>query len=78
LSETLGPAQRRTFPARQALAAKFATPEAKSEHFRRLARRSHERRLTLSGEEAAAVLGAYELLRRIAERAQKEAVDAVA
>lgn len=78
MSETLTPAQRRTLPARQALANKFPDPAAKSEHFRQLARRSHERRLTLSREEAAAVLSAYELLRRVAERVQTEASHAVA
>ena len=78
LSESLTLAQRRTLPARRALAAKLDSPEKKSAHFRSLARRSHERRLTLSGEEADAVVGAFELLRRIAERAQKEATNAVA
>jgi hypothetical protein len=68
--ETLTPAQRRTLPARQALEAKFTSTAEKAEYFRELARRSHERRLILSGDEVAAVLAAYALLRRIAERAQ--------
>ena len=63
MSETLTPAQRRTLPARQALAAKFASPAEKTEYFRDLARRSHERRLVLSGDDAAALLAAYTLLR---------------
>ena len=62
MSETLTPAQRRTLPARQALAAKFASTAEKTEYFRELARRSHERRLTLSGDEATALLAAYTLL----------------
>ena len=33
MSETLTPAQRRTLPARQALAAKFASTEEKTEYF---------------------------------------------
>jgi hypothetical protein len=70
VSETLTPAQRRTLPARQALTAKFASTAEKTEYFRDLARRSHERRLVLSGDEAEAVVAAYTLLRQIAERAQ--------
>jgi hypothetical protein len=66
----LTPAQRRTLPARQALAAQFASPEAKTEYYQELSRRSHERRLTLSGDEAAALLAAYTLLRQIIERTQ--------
>jgi hypothetical protein len=70
MPDPLTPAQRRTLPARQALAAQFASPEAKTEYYQELARRSHERRLTLSGDEAAALLAAYTLLRQIIERAQ--------
>ena len=70
MSETLTPAQRRTLPARQALAAKFASTAEKTEYFRELAQRSHERRLVLSGDDAAALLAAYTLLRQIAERDQ--------
>ena len=70
MSETLTPAQRRTLPARQALEAKFASTAEKSEYFRGLARRSHGRRLVLSGDEAAGLLAAYALLRSIAERVQ--------
>ena len=74
MSEPLTPAQCRTRSARQALAAKFSTPEERSEYFRDLARRSHERRLTLSGDEAAALVGAYDLLRSVVGRARGEAV----
>jgi hypothetical protein len=70
MSEPLTPAQRRTLPARQALAGKFASPEEKTAYFRNLAQRSHERRLVLSGDDAAVLLAAYTLLRQIAERAQ--------
>jgi hypothetical protein len=73
VSETLTPAQRRTLPARQALEAKFASTAEKTEYFRDLARRSHERRLILSGDDATAVLTAYTLLRSIAERVQHSA-----
>jgi hypothetical protein len=70
MPEPLTPAQRRTLPARQALEAKFSSTEEKTEYYRDLARRSHERRLVLSGDDATAVLAAYSLLRQIAERAQ--------
>jgi hypothetical protein len=73
MSEPLTPAQRRTLPARQALAGKFASPEEKTAYFRNLAQRSHERRLVLSGDDAAALLAAYTLLRQIAERARHSA-----
>jgi hypothetical protein len=71
VEETLTPAQRRTLPARQAQAAKFLDPEQKSRHFRELARRSHERRLTLSGDEAAMLAHVSDVLRRIVERDQR-------
>ena len=68
MAEDLSPAQRRTLAARAALAAKFSTPQEKSAYFSDLARRSAERRLTLSGDEAAALVGAYDLLRSIVGR----------
>jgi hypothetical protein len=68
MPEVLSPAQRRTLPARQALAAKFSSPEEKTSHFRALARRSHARRLTLSGDEAAILAQLSDLLRRIVDR----------
>jgi hypothetical protein len=71
MADILSPAQRRTLPARQALAAKFSSPEEKSEHFRSLARRSHERRLTLSGDEAATLAQLSDFLRRLVERDQR-------
>ena len=70
MAESLSPAQRRTLPARQALAARFRTPEERSEYFRELARRSHERRLTLSGDEAATLAQISDFLRRLVERDQ--------
>jgi hypothetical protein len=70
VQKTLTPAQQRTLPARQALEAKFISPEEKSEHFRALARRSHERRLTLSGDEAATLAQVSDFLRRLVERDQ--------
>jgi hypothetical protein len=71
VSESLTPAQQRTLPARQALAAKFSSPEEKSEHFRALARRSHASRLTLSAHEAATLAEVSEFLRRLVERDQR-------
>ena len=65
----LTPRQRQTLAGRQALAAKFSTPEEKSEHYRRLARRSNEGRLVLSGDEADALSRAYRLLGEIVGRA---------
>ena len=75
-SVVLANRRRETLPARQALAARFASPSEKSDHFRELARKSHERRITLSGAEAAALVDAYSLLSRIAERARVKIGDA--
>jgi hypothetical protein len=69
VSETLTPGQRRTMRAREALAAKFATPEAKSDHYRRIGAFGNEGRLVLSGDEAAALANAYHLLGAIARKA---------
>ena len=68
MSETLTLGQRRTLAARQAFAAKFETPEQKSEHYRQLARRSNDGRIVLSGDEAAALGDAYALLAKIVAR----------
>ena len=76
MEKGLTPAQQRTLAARRAFAARFGSSEEQSEHFRALARRSHQRRVTLSTDEAAALLDACDLLRRIAERAQKGAAHA--
>ena len=69
-TEALTERQLRTLPARQARAAKFASPEEKSAHYREMARRGNEGRVVLGADEAAAVLQAYDLLTRIAERAR--------
>ena len=58
--ETLTPAQRRTLPARQAFGAKFSSPEEQSAYFAALARRSHERRRTLSGAQSVSLLALLE------------------
>jgi hypothetical protein len=71
MEEGLTPAQRRTLPARQALAAKFSSPEEKSEHFRALARRSHAGRVVLSAGEAAELAQVSDVLRRLVERDQR-------
>jgi hypothetical protein len=68
MPEVLSPAQRRTLPARQALAAKFSSPEEKSAHFRSLARLSHQSRIILSGDEATTLAQLADLLRRIVDR----------
>ena len=68
--------RRQTANASAAFAAKFQTPEDEREHFRELARRSAERRVVLSGEEAAALRDAYAALRRVAERALSSPDDA--
>lgn len=78
MQETLTPAQRRTLPGRQALAAKFSSPEEKSAHFRALARRSHARRITLSGDDADALLRVYHLLGDIVMREAREEAPNVA
>jgi len=66
MPETPTVLQRRTAPARAALAAKFKTPEEKSAHYRELARRSNDGRVVLSAADAAALGSAYCLLARIA------------
>ena len=70
MPETLTLRQRQTVPGRRALAGQFSSPEARTEHYRALGRRSAERRITLSGDEAAALVDAYALLSRIAQRAR--------
>jgi len=65
---TLTEAQRRTLPGRQALAAKFPTPEAKREFYREIGERGNAGRVVLRAEEAAALRDAYALLRTIADR----------
>ena len=68
MPETLTARQRQTLNGRQALADRFPTPEARTQHYRELGRRSAERRVVLSGDEAAALRDAYRLLRTIADR----------
>jgi hypothetical protein len=66
--------QQQTQRAREAFAAKFSTPEERTEYFREMGRRSAERRrgsITLLPEEAEALSGAYDVLRKIAERTRK-------
>jgi hypothetical protein len=64
----LSPAQRRTLPAREALAQKFPSLEAKSEFYREIGERGNAGRVVLRAEEAAALKDAYRLLRTIADR----------
>ena len=68
MSESITPRQRQTASGRRAFLESFPSSEDRSEHFRDMARRSAESRVVLSGEEAAALSGAYRLLSRIAAR----------
>jgi hypothetical protein len=66
--KTLSPDQRRTLPARKALARKFTTPEQKTEHYRAMAEKANAGRVVLRAGEAEALRDAYRLLRTIADR----------
>ena len=66
--ETVTPNRKRTAAARRALAARFVTPEAKTEFYRELGRKSAMGRVVLSAEDAAALGNAYALLGRIASK----------
>ncbi len=68
MDTVLSPAQRRTLPARKALAAKFSSPEAKREYYREIGERGNAGRLVLRADEAEALRDAYRLLRTIADR----------
>lgn len=68
MAETLTRAQKRTLPARRALAAKFSTPESRSEHYRQLAAKANAGRVTLSADEAEAVATALRLLGTISAK----------
>jgi hypothetical protein len=65
---TSSPRQRQTENGRRAFLEQFPSPEARSEHFRDLARRSNEGRVVLNASEADALGQAYALLGRIAAR----------
>lgn len=65
---TLERRRRQTANARQALAAKFPTPEARSAHYSAAGRRGNERRLVLSGDDVVALADAYRTLERIAKK----------
>jgi hypothetical protein len=71
-AETLAERQNRTHPAREALAGRFESAEQRSEHYRALGRRSANSRFVLSGDEAEALVNAYAILGRIAERARQK------
>jgi hypothetical protein len=77
MEERLTAAQQKTLPARQALAARFSSPQERSEYFRELARLSHRKRLVLSAEEAAALGDVSALLTRILERVQPQSPEGV-
>jgi hypothetical protein len=68
MSEPLTAGQRRTRAAREALAARFTSPQERSEHYRDLGRKSAADRRVLSGDDAAALVSAYALLGRIVAR----------
>jgi hypothetical protein len=77
VTDVLTPAQRRTLPAREALAAKFTTPEQKSEHYRALAERSNAGRIVLSAADAEVLARAYALLGQIVSRSQQSSPDSL-
>ena len=62
------PRQRQTANGRRAFLERFPTAEARSEHFRELARKSAGSRVVLTADEAAALTEAYQLLAKIARR----------
>jgi hypothetical protein len=66
--DSLTPSQRRTLAARNALRDKLGSEQARSDHYREIGARGNAERLTLSGEERAALSEAYDLLHRIAAR----------
>ncbi len=81
--DVLTPRQRQAAHARAAFARKFPSPEAKSEYFRAIGERGNAGRVVLRAEEAAALVDAsdalvdaYSLLSRIAERARVKLGDA--
>ncbi len=63
--------QRQTRKARETYAARFPTPDAKTEHFRELGKRAAEQRLTLGADDVAALCECLSLLRQIAARHPK-------
>jgi cob(I)alamin adenosyltransferase len=65
MSDCLTTRQRQTLAGRQVLAGQFSSQEAKIEHYRALGRRSAERRVVLTGTEAATVAEALRLLSRV-------------
>lgn len=65
---TVDDRRRQTAAAREALARTFPSEEARSQHYRELARRSHPGRIVLSADDAHALSRAYAVLKRIAER----------
>lgn len=69
---TLTTRQRQTLPGRQALAAKFPTPEAKSQHYRQIGERGNAGRVVLRADEAQAVASAYALLGQIVAKLPPE------
>lgn len=60
----------RTRKAREAFNSRFSSEQEKSEHFAELARK-RQGSVVLSADEAEALSGAYDVLRRVAERARK-------
>jgi hypothetical protein len=60
-------------PGSQALLSKFSSDAERTAYFKDLAKRSHERRITLSSEEAQTLGAAYQLLGSIYAKAQAKA-----
>jgi hypothetical protein len=75
MSDPLTARQRQTLPAREALAARFTSPEERREFYRALGRKSAAQRVVLSRDDVAALaplVEAYALLTRIVARARTE------
>ncbi|MCA9880019.1 MAG: hypothetical protein KC442_19630 [Thermomicrobiales bacterium] len=69
----LSPNQRRTLRARERFNAKFPTPEARSEHFRQMARRAKAGRVTLSTTEVEVLSSAAAILASVLGRCRSDA-----
>lgn len=65
---TLTRSQQQTQKARESFAARFPTPEARTEHYRELGRKSAEGRVVLRVEEFDALVRAHALIDPIIER----------
>jgi hypothetical protein len=79
MADTLSPDRQRTAAARAAFAASFESPEAKTAHYRALARKAAEGRIVLPADDARAFIAArdeltrlVEIVARIADRVERQ------